>query len=87
MEHKGIDFVGFVSLVAMAGSVLGLVAVTFGPWKEQPSGSTLYAILSFTLLTFSMLGTLTRNVAAILRTQADQIAALQRELVEQRSRV
>ncbi len=81
MEYKSIDFVGVWSLIMSALSVLGILALTFGPWAE-PSGQTTRMILTFSWFAFWMIGTIARNVSALLQTQADQIAALQRQLAE-----
>jgi hypothetical protein len=86
MEHKSIDFVGYFSLILTAVSVLGVAALTFGPWGAQPSGGTAYAILTISCAAFGMLSMMAINVAKILLTQADEIAALQQQLSEQRSR-
>jgi hypothetical protein len=83
MEYKSIDFVGFFSLIMSALSVLGLVALTFGPWA-QPSVQTARTMLILSSLAFSMIGTIARNVTALLEAQADQIATLQRQLADQR---
>lgn len=83
MDYKSIDFVALWSLILGGASVLGLVALTFGPWGAQPSGQTAYALLAIGWLAFWMLGLLANNVAKILHAQADQIAALQQQLGEQ----
>lgn len=86
MEYKSIDFVGFFSGLLSAASALGAAALTFGPWGAQPSGQTAYTILTISFLAFGMVSTMANNVAKILEVQADQIAALQRQLAGQRFR-
>ncbi len=86
MEYKSLDFVAFWSVTLGAASVLGQVALTFGPWSAQRSGPTAYALLAIGWLAFWMIGLLANNVAKILHTQADQIAAVQRQLADQSAR-
>ena len=82
MEYKSLDFVGMFSLIFGALSVLGLVALTFGPWAQPaPMART---FLTVSLLVFWMIGAVARNVRALLEAQADQIAALQRQVSEPR---
>ena len=83
MEYKSLDFVGLWSLIMSALSVLGIGALTFGPWAD-PSAQPTRLILTFSWFAFWMIGTIARNVRAALEAQADQIAALQRQLAEQR---
>ena len=85
MNYKSMDFVSFFSLVMGAIAVLGLAAVTLGPWG--PASPTARLVLTFGWLTFWMIGTIARSVGALLAEQADQIAALQRQLGEQRPTV
>ena len=82
MGYKALDFVGFFSLGFAALAVLGLAALTFGPWA-QPANPTARLVLTLSWLAFWMMNTLARNVRALLEAQADQIAALQRQLTEQ----
>ncbi len=81
MEYKSLDFVGLSSLIFGAISVLGLVALTFGPWA-QPSAPTARLALTLSSLAFWMIATMARSVRALLEAQADQITALQRQLAE-----
>lgn len=83
MEHRAIDFVGFCSLILGTLSVLGMGLLSFGPWA-QPSAETVRMVLGSSWLGFWMVAILARNVAALLRTQADQIAALERQIGDQR---
>jgi hypothetical protein len=86
MHYKTIDFVALLSVLFGAAAVLGIVALTFGPWGGRPSGQTAYTILSISWLVFWLIGMLANSAAKILSGQADQIAALERDLAEQRSR-
>lgn len=83
MEYKSLDFIGVFSGIFGAISVLGLVALTFGPWA-QPSAPTARMVLTFSWLAFWMIVMVARNVRALFEAQADQIAALQRQVTEQR---
>jgi hypothetical protein len=82
MEYKGIDFVALWSGILGALSVVGLLALTFGPWAEP--NQVARTILTIGWLTFWMIAVLARNVGALLQTQADQITALQRQLADNR---
>jgi hypothetical protein len=82
MEYKSIDLVSFSSLVMSALSVLGLAALTIGPWAQPAPTARL--IFTFAWLAFWMINTIARNVGALLEAQADHIATLQRQLAEQR---
>lgn len=81
MEYKSLDFVGLFSLIFGAISALGLAALTFGPWAE-PSGSMARLVLTFSWMAFWMIARVAGSVRALLGAQADQIAALQRQLAE-----
>ena len=80
MEYRSIDFVRFFSLILSGASALGVAALVFGPWRTGLEGQTAYAILSISSLAFCFISVMAGNVATILKTQADQIAALQRQL-------
>ena len=86
MEYQSIDLVGFFSGILSAASVLGAAALTLGPWGDQVSGRTAYTLLTLSWLVFGMVCMLASNLAKILQAQADQIAALQGQFAEQRSR-
>jgi len=81
MEYRALDFVGFFSLLFAGLSVLGLVVLTFGPWA-QPA-PTARAMLTVSWPVFMMITIVARNVRGLLEKQADQIAALQRQVNEQ----
>ena len=81
MEYKSLDFVGFFAMVFGTISVLGLAALTFGPWA-QPSPPMARLVLTFSWLAFWMIAKIAGSVGALLAAQADQIAALQRQLAE-----
>lgn len=84
MEYKRIRGAGFISMLMAAATMLGAVALTFGPWANPSSttGRSLLVILSFL---FSMIGTVAFSAANILEEQADQIDTLRRALAEQQS--
>lgn len=82
MEYKSVRLVGLFSLFMGAVSVLGAAALTFGPWAE-PSAQMTRTFLLVSSVAFSMVGAVANNVVAILERQADQIAALQRQLADQ----
>jgi hypothetical protein len=67
----------------LGSSAAVLAVLTFGPWGTS---ETARLILVISWFLFPMIWTLARNVVALLGAQADQIAALQREIVESRSR-
>lgn len=81
MEYKSLDFVVVFSGIFAAISALGLVALTFGP-GVQPSAPMGRMVLTFSLLAFSMIATVARNVRALIEAQADQITALQRQVTD-----
>jgi hypothetical protein len=81
MEYKSLDFVGLFSVIFGAISVLGLAGLTFGPWAE-PSGSMARLVLTFSWIAFWVIAKVAGSVRALLGAQADQIAALQRQLAE-----
>ena len=81
MDYKSLDFVGLFGMIFGAISVLGLVALTFGPWAE-PSAPMARLVLTFSWLAFWMIARVAGSVRALLGAQADQIAALQRQLAE-----
>ena len=82
MSYKALDMVGMFSLIFVGISVLGLAALTVGPWADpSPTGRT---ILTLSWMAFWMINTLARSARALLAEQADQIATLQRQLSELR---
>lgn len=83
MEYKTLDSISVFSLFASAIAVLGIAALTFGPWAD-PSAGTAYMSLIFSGLAFGEIGLLTRSVRTLLEKQADQIDALQRQIADQR---
>ena len=84
MEYKSLDFVALFGICFGAISVLGLAVLTFGPWAE-PSEPMARLVLTFSWLAFWMIARVAGSVSALLRAQADQIAALQRQLAERQS--
>jgi hypothetical protein len=84
MDYKSLDFVGLFGMIFGAISVLGLVALTFGPWAE-PSAPMARLVLTFSWLAFWMIAMVAGSVRALLSAQADQIAALQRQLADRQS--
>jgi uncharacterized membrane protein (DUF441 family) len=84
MKYRSIRFAGCFSLILSAASLLGVVVLTFGPWGKAADGQIARTILMISLLTFAMLSTIATNVVSILETQGDEIAALRRQLAEQR---
>ncbi len=83
MEYKSLDFVALWSGLMGALAVLGAAARTVGPWA-QPSAQTARMTLTLSWFAFWMIGTVARSVRTVLVTQADEIAALRRQLGEQR---
>ena len=85
-RYKSIDLVGFFSGILSAASVLGTATLTLGPWGDQVSGRTAYTLLTLSSARIRVVCMLASNLAKILQAQADQIAALQGQFAEQRSR-
>ncbi len=85
MDYKSLDFVGLMSGIMQGLSVLGLVALTVGPWAAQPSAGAARMALTLSALAFWMIATIARNAVALLGAQADQVAELRRQLADQRS--
>ena len=83
MEYKRIDFVKLWSAIMSALALAGLAVVTVGPWAE-PSEPAARTLLTLGWLAFWMINIIATNVGALLAAQADQIAALQRQLGDQR---
>lgn len=86
MDYKTLDFVGLFGMILGGISVLGLVALTFGPWA-QPSAPIARLILIFSWLAFWMIAKVAWSVRALLGAQADQMAALQRQLASRQPAV
>jgi len=86
MGYTSIDFVKLFSAFMSALSVIGLAALTIGPWAE-PSATTGRTTLILAGSAFWMINLIATNVGALLATQADQIAALQRQLGHHRTEV
>ena len=84
MEHKTIDLVRLFSAAFSALSVLGLAAARFGPWASAPDPAA-ETLLWISFMAFGMIYRLASSVGTILITQADAIAALERQLHSSRS--
>jgi hypothetical protein len=82
MEYKSIDFVGYFSGILSVASMVGTIVLRLGPWAAGPSGETAYMVLTISALAFGMVALMASNVTKILQEQADQIAALQRQIGE-----
>ena len=81
MEYKSLDVVVVMSAFFAAISVLGLVALTFGPWA-QPSAPMARLVLTFSWVAFWMIAMVARNVRSLFEAQAHQITALQRQVTD-----
>ena len=82
MEYRSIDFVAFFSGLLSVASAIGAAVVRVGPWAADPFSQTSSTIMTISFLAFGMVSLMANNVSKILGTQADQIAALQRQLTE-----